>query len=285
MKFAVIDVGSNSVRLMLSDGVNTFYKKVITTQLAKGMIDNMLSLEAVERTCRAVSFFVNVARQENVDKILCYATAAVRSAKNKEIFVSKVKELCDLDVDVIDGNMECLCGVLGALNGSDGAILDIGGASTEIAVLKHGQLVYSHSLDIGAVKLTDLCGQDKFKARDVLQNLLVQYGEVDIDELKGIGGTATSITAMLQELEQYDVSKTHDSIIRLNDLHALVDKLYDMSVEERKKMKGLQPERAEVIASGALIMLEVMKYLSITQVIVSEMDNLEGYLYNFLEKK
>jgi exopolyphosphatase/guanosine-5'-triphosphate,3'-diphosphate pyrophosphatase len=285
MKFGVIDIGSNSVRLLISENLTTIYKRVKTTKLAKGMVDGKLSQDAVERTVCAVSFFVDLAKKENVDKILCYATAAVRNAENKSILISKVKELCGVDIDVIDGQTECLIGAIGALDGEDGSILDIGGASSEIAVVKNGKIVYSHSLDIGAVKLTDICGQDRRKAEIVLNKLVLEYGNVKTVNLKAIGGTATTITAMLQQLEGYDTKKTHNSIIGLVDLQLLTDNLYLMSIDERKALKGLQPERADIIANGALILLKILKYLSLDYVTVSEKDNLEGYLHRYLERK
>jgi exopolyphosphatase/guanosine-5'-triphosphate,3'-diphosphate pyrophosphatase len=178
-----------------------------------------------------------------------------------------------------------LIGAIGALDGEDGSILDIGGASSEIAVVKNGKIVYSHSLDIGAVKLTDICGQDRRKAESVLDKLVLEYGNVKTVNLKAIGGTATTITAMLQQLEVYDAKKTHNSIIGLDDLQLLTDNLYLMSIDERKSLKGLQPERADIIANGALILLKILKYLSLDYVTVSEKDNLEGYLHRYLERK
>ena len=285
MRFGVIDIGSNSVRFMLSEGGLTKYKKVITTKLAKGMKDKMLSNEAVERTVRAVSFFVEHALQEKVDKTLCYATAAVRSANNKEYFLEQVKKACGLDVEVVDGKTECLLGLMGACEGKDGAIIDVGGASTEIAVIKGGKVIYSHSLDVGAVKLTDAFLQNRENSQKYLLTLVKEYGDVPAVNVKGIGGTATTVSAVLQELEIYDPLKVDGSFVSVKDLSSLIDRLYSMTIEERKKLKGLQPERAEVIGNGCLILLSVMQYLGIDGITVSEKDNLEGYLNYYLERR
>lgn len=283
MLFAVIDIGSNSVRLMLNDGKQTLYKKIQVTKLARGMNNGQLSKDSVERTIRAVSFFVNIAKQEKVDKIYIYATAAVRNAVNQKEFLCLCEKACGVKVDVISGERESFLGALGAVNGGNGGIIDVGGASSEIAVMQDSCLKYGHSLSIGAVKLTDLADQDYKKAQEIVAPLVKEYGEVPISTFYAIGGTATTIVAILQELEVYDAKKVHGYKVELKTLESLVERLYQMTVEQRKGLKGLQPERADVIASGALILLNVMKYLNIQSFYVSESDNLEGYLISKME--
>lgn len=279
MKYGVIDVGSNSVRLMISQNGQTLYKTVKTTRLAEGMGKSLLlQSEAVERTARAVSFFVEQAKNENANQIFVFATAAVRSAKNSKVFIDAVNKLCGVDVQVVSGETEADLGRIGALGYADGGIIDVGGASTEILVVLNGLTVYSNSLDIGAVKIKDSCGQDKGCALQYISSFIDKIGRVPKTQFYSIGGTATSIAAMLQELEPYDPTKTHGYIVDKNSLSKLVDKLFSLSVEERKGLKGLQPERAEVIAGGALMLLIVMGKIGIEEIIVSESDNLEGFL-------
>ena len=284
MKVAVIDVGSNSVRLMISENGQTLSKEIQITKLALGMKDGLLLTEAVERTVRAVSFFVNKARSLAIEKVYIYATAAVRNAKNQDLFLKKVYELCGLKVDVVDGITESKIGVIGALDGRDGGIIDIGGASTEIAVSLNGEIVYCQSLNVGAVTITDKCGQNFESALNYANSLVGQYGVVPNVTFHGIGGTATTISAVVQELEPYDPTLVHGSKIDLLTLQTLADKLCSLSVEERKQLKGLQPDRADVIAGGCAIMLAVMDYLNIDHFYVSEKDNLEGYLIYNSEK-
>ena len=278
MKTAVIDVGSNSVRLMFSENGRTVFKKIQTTKLASKMKDGVLDLEAVERTVRAVSFFVNQAKELVVDNLFVFATAAVRKAKNKQLFIDKVFDDCAIKVDVISGQLESEIGAIGALNGTDGAIIDIGGASSEIAVVKNGNIVYSKSLDVGAVTLTDKFGQNKKEVFDYLQTKLDEYGNVVSEKFLAIGGTATTAASVIQQLKVYDSNKTDGFVVKEKVLFELVDKLYLMSIEDRKKLDGLQPERAEIIPAGLSILLFIIKKLKIDSVTVSEKDNLEGYL-------
>jgi len=285
MKYAVIDIGSNSVRLMLGDGNTTFYKLVKTTRLAEGMLDsNILTADAIKRTVSAVSFFVDRAKEEDVDGIYIFATAATRKAENRNKFLLAIKNACGYDVDVVSGEVEARLGYVGALGGCDGGIIDVVGASTEITVVDGGCSIYTKSIELGAVSLTDKCGQDMLKADCFVNEKILEYGKVPGSKFYSIGGTATSIAAMLQELEPYDPNKVDGYTVSIDQLNDLKQRLYLLSVEEREKLKGLQPERAKVIANGVNILLSLMSKFNINEITVSEKDNLEGYLKLKLEK-
>lgn len=286
MKYGVIDIGSNSVRLMMSDGLKTLYKNVKTTRLAEGMgEDLLLKDEPIERTARAVSFFVEKARQENADEIFVFATAAVRRAKNKQQFIDLVKSLCNADVDVVSGEDEARLGVIGALNGSDGGVIDVGGASAEICVVKDGTCVYTKSLYLGAVSVTDKCGQNRNAVDKFVSEKVEEYGSVPKTEFYAVGGTATSIAAVILELEPYDPERVDGYTVTFDEMEKLCSRLFSLSVSEREKLKGLQKERAKVIASGVAIVLSIMKKLGVNKLTVSEKDNLEGYLKVMMGKK
>lgn len=279
MKFGVIDIGSNSVRLMISEDGKTLYKLVEITALAEGMgVEKTLKEQAVDRTVSTVSFFVEHAKSEKVDEILIYATAAVRYASNKDYFVKRIKMATGIDLDVISGELEGYIGRLGALSYNDGGIIDVGGASAEITAVKDGTEIYSKSLDIGVVKIKDACGQDKEKALDFITEKIKEYGDIPKVEYYGIGGTATSIASLMQELEPYDPNKVDGFVIKIEELEKWANKLYSLSLEEKSQLKGLQPKRAEVISGGALLLYKILKKIGVNCLIVSEKDNLEGYL-------
>ena len=285
MKYAVIDVGSNSVRLMISDGEKTFYKTVKTTQLAAGMgDDNRLQTFAIERTALAVYFLNEQAKKEKVDKVYAFATAAVRQAVNGDDFLSEVKRICGLEIDVVSGDREAELGLIGALNGKDGGVVDVGGASSEVIIMSNGKKVYAKSINIGAVKVKDCCGQDIISANKYIDEKTAEFGEIPKSELCAIGGTATSLAAIAQELDEYDPNKIDGYEISVEQLKDLAEKLFSMSVEERKSLKGLQEGRAEIIAGGALLLYKIAKKARVDKITVSEKDNLEGYLKVKLEK-
>lgn len=289
MKYGVIDVGSNSVRLMLSENGKTVYKTAVITGLSAGMGEGaVLQNEAALRSAQAVSFFAKKAEEYGVDTILVYATQAVRRAVNKQMFVNMVKQLCGLEVDVISGEKEAYLGAVGALGGRDGGVIDVGGASSEIIVLKEGKALYSHSLDVGAVTLYDRVGEDKQKAEEYLASKLTEYGDVSKfcgSDFYGIGGTATTLCAIVYGVCPYDPIKIHNSRISKETLFAWRDKLFCMTADERENIKGIQKGRGKIIACGAAILCAIMEKLNIDAITVSESDNLEGYLCLYTEKR
>ena len=279
MRYAVIDIGSNSVRLMMSDGQFTEYKQVKTTRLAENMgTDKILQLGPIERTVSAVSFFVQKAKNENADRIYIFATAAVRQVKNKQEILDKIKFTTGIDVDVIDGLMEAKLGAQGALGGLDGGIIDVGGASSEVLVVKNGEIIYSKSINIGAVKIFNDCGQDKCKILKLVKQAVKEFESIPNANYFGIGGTATSLASISLKMPTYNPKLVHGYVLSLQEIKDLRDKLLVMSVEEKRALVGLQPDRAEVIAGGVAIVYEILTIAKSDKLVISENDNLEGYL-------
>ena len=282
-KYGVLDIGSNSVRLMIWQG-KTLDKKTTITKLAQGLSkDNQLDVQSVERTAQAVFAFYKQAKELACDKVFAFATAAVRSALNRDIFISRVKELCGLEVQVISGSSEASLGITGALDGKDGGIIDIGGASTEICAMKDGKITYSLSQNIGTVRLLKECGDSFEKRNELIRTFVKGYGEIPKTDYYGIGGTATTLASVLQELEPYDRNKTNGYVLDIDTVKSLSEKLDKMTLEEREELKGLQKERADVIPFGARLMYEIMVYYGLIKVTVSENDNLEGFIYKKLK--
>lgn len=280
---AIIDVGSNSVRLMLWADGKSLFKRINTTRLSEGLAEtNALSQVAIERSAQAVFEFVQAAREagENEAKIKVFATAAVRSAKNGAEFCKRVKELCGLDVDVVSGAQEALLGLNGALGNADGGIIDIGGASTEIVLRERGKIVYSVSLDIGAVRLFDLCRDEPNALSEQIDRALSDLHLIArADKIYAIGGTATTLAAVKLQLPAYDGKKVQDCPLTLSDMQQIVKSLFERTAEERKCMAGMDPRRSDIIAGGGLLLLKIMEKLNLEVVYASDSDNLEGYLF------
>lgn len=279
MKRAVIDVGSNSVRLMMwADGI-TLYKRISTTRLGEGIaFSRRLKEEAMKRSASAVEDFVRIAEGEGAD-INVFATAAVRSAVNGPDFCKRVERKCGRIVDVVSGEEEALLGLYGALGTDDGGIIDVGGASTEVCFREGGSVKSSLSLDVGAVRLFDLCGQDRDKLECAIaaqtERLNVKPGA---GKVYAIGGTATTIAAVMLGMREYDSERIQGYTISLEALRVFADDVLSRSVEERKKLDGMDERRADIIAGGALLLARVVEKLHLTEISVSDKDNLEGYL-------
>ena len=276
--YAVIDIGSNSVRLLMSRGEETVDKITITTRLSEGMKDGVLTKAAITRTVDAVVFLNETAINGGACSINAFATAAVRNAVNGDEFLQRIKERCGLNIDVLSGEEEAKTGYLGALKGKDGGLIDVGGASSEVIVVKNNNPVYVYSLPVGAVRVKDICGQDKDKADAFISEMVKEYGDIPTTDFYSVGGTATTVAAILLELDKYDRKKTDGFRVKIGELKSLADKLFSMTVEERKKIKGLQENRAEIIAGGVLLLYRIAEKAGIESFRVSESDNLEGYL-------
>ena len=278
-KFAVIDVGSNSVRLMFVADGKVLYKRLNTTRLGEGVAKYpRLNAEAIERTAQAVAEFYAQAQADGAEGVFAFETAAVRSAENGNEFVERARALCGLSVEVISGAEEAEIGLLGALGQADGGVIDVGGASTEIVIKRDGAFVYKKSINVGVVRLKDKCGRER--------DLLVQesksaakefFALPKISALHAIGGTATTLAAQLLGLQEYDSGKITGAQISVREMQEFADKLLQMSVEEIAALPCMPKGRADVLTGGAVLLATLMQELDIQTLIVSDRDNLEGY--------
>lgn len=281
MKTAIIDIGSNSVRLMLWADGTTLYKRLKTTRLGEGIAaTSRLMPEAIERSAQAVSAFYKEGVSAGAETVYAFATAAVRSATNGTEFCKRVKELCGLEVDVVAGEKEALLGIYGALGETDdGTIIDIGGASTELCCRRNGKITTAVSLNIGAVRLFDMCGDKKEALAQVIKEKIAPFaGIAPIGRTVAVGGTATTLASVKLGLTEYDANAVQNCSFTAREIEALSLGLLSLTAEARKKIKGMDENRADIIAGGAYLLSEIMKLCRIERLHISDRDNLEGYL-------
>ncbi len=278
-KFAVIDIGSNSVRLMFVADGKVLYKRLNTTRLGEGIAEKpLLKAEALDRTAQAVAAFFGQAMEEGAEKVFAFATAAVRAAENRNAFLRRVKELCGLEIEVISGEEEAELGLLGALGEADGAVIDIGGASTEIVVKTGGKTVYKKSVNIGVVRLKDICGRDIAAIKQKSEEAAKVFGTLPkIGRLYAIGGTATTLAAQYLRLAEYQSEKITGTQITAEALKGLADELSLRTVEEISSLPCMPTGRADVITGGAILLSTLLEALRLPSITVSDRDNLEGY--------
>lgn len=278
-KTAIIDIGSNSVRLMLTAGGKVLYKTLNTTRLGEGIASSPLLKEsAIVRTADAVAEFAARAKAEGAEEVRAFATAAVRSAENGADFVARVKARCGLEVEVLSGETEAEVGILGALGKGDGGLVDAGGASTEIIVRREGKIVYEKSVNIGVVRLKDMCGRDRDKLFAAAEKAAEEYGKVPLAEpFCAVGGTATTLASVLLGLAEYDPARVTGTKISAGQMRALAEKLTAMTPEEIMNFPTVPEKRADVLGGGAALLSVLMDRLGIPELTASDSDNLEGY--------
>ena len=278
-KFAVIDVGSNSVRLMFVADGKVLYKALNTTRLGEGLASSsVLKEEAIIRSVNAVVDFYDRAIAEGAEKVYAFATAAVRSATNGQAFVDGVFALRPLRVEVISGEEEAEIGILGALGNSDGGVIDVGGASTEIVIKEQGELIFKKSVNIGVVRLKDKCGRAQDALTQTAREAAKEYdGLPAVTNLYAIGGTATTLAALALGLQTYDSQKVTGAVLTAQTMQGMADKLSAMSVEEIAALPCMPKGRADVLSGGAVLLATLMQELGVQTLTASDRDNLEGY--------
>ncbi len=312
MKYGAIDIGTNSMRLLLAKASQGKFldrqKFVNTTRLGAGLDERgRIKEECIQVNIEALEKFSQKCREYGCDKVFCIGTAALRNSKNKEEFIKRAKEKTGIDLEVISGKKEAFLGYKGVVGGIDLAddyalILDIGGGSTEFIFGSSREIFYRKSIDLGALALTEKFitsmpedRQELKKLEDFIDRELLQVSQ-ELREvfdkkmiagnfkLLGIGGTITSLSAINQELEEYSMEKIHGSFVSREEVEGQISKISMMSLEERRKIKGLQAKRAEIILSGEIILNSIMKKLSSSKIQISEFDNLEGIILEDMSK-
>ena len=231
------------------------------------------------RTARAVAEFVSAARAEGAEP-RAFATAAVRSAANGGEFCALVRKMCGVELDVVSGREEADLALAGALGKGEGSVIDIGGASTEFCTRRGGKRGFSVSLDIGAVRLFDLCRDERARLLSVISEALSPVCGVFLPApVYAVGGTATTLAAIMQGLDPYDGDKINDFPMERGAVSALAERLLALPAAERVKLRGMDARRADIIAGGAFLLSCAMEQLGLDRVFASDRDNLEGYLY------
>lgn len=275
---AVLDVGSNSVRAGLFKQGKLVGRTLVTCRLGEGVENGILNEKSIYRTVEGIKTLLSFSKDGGAEYVCAFATEAVRRAKNRSVFLDKVKEQTGLDIYVVSGEGEAELALSGALSSADGTVIDLGGASTEVAVRRNGKTVYSHSLNVGAVVLNDLCGRDKSSLSKFIGEKVNEYGDIPASEkVIAIGGTATSLAGYYLKLKEYDPKKTHGTVISLTSLSSIADELENAEPSDISSESCVDPKRAEIIFGGALLLKAVAEKCGAKFVSVSESDNLEGF--------
>ena len=277
--YGIIDIGSNSIRLMISDGEKSLKKYVETTKLADGLAKTgNLQDAAMDRSLNAISKFVSIANECHAE-IHIFATEAVRSAKNGKVFTEKIKINTSIEVDVVCGDIEAKLGFTGASEGENVCVVDIGGASTEIVCGDKSSIIYGKSVPIGAVRIRDNCGEKEELLTNYITENLKNYGDIPkMDKLVAIGGTASTIVSVLLQMEEYDTDKVHNYKLYIHDVERVYNQIKAIPLLERNQIKGLVDGRRDIIVGATYELIKIMEMLGFDYLFVSEKDNLEGYL-------
>ncbi|WP_405713365.1 exopolyphosphatase [Streptomyces sp. NBC_00046] len=305
-RVAAIDCGTNSIRLLVADAdpsTGEFVeldRRMEIVRLGQGVDrTGRLAPEALERTFAACRQYAAVIKEHGAQRIRFVATSASRDAENRDDFVRGVLEILGVEPEVISGDQEAEFSFTGAtkeLAGRDHLakpylVVDIGGGSTEF-VVGDDHVRAARSVDIGCVRMTErhlvrdgvvtdppteaqtgAIRADIEAALDLAEESVPLTGAAT---LVGLAGTVTTIAAIALGLDAYDSGAIHHSRISFEQVQEITGRLLGSTHAERAAIGAIHAGRVDVITSGALILLAVMKRTGAREVVVSEHDILDG---------
>lgn len=285
MRYAAIDAGSNSCRLLIADMDNgeliPVFQDLQSTRLGQGVdTSHRLGTEAMERTLSCLMNYTALIKHYNANACRAVATSAMREAVNQKDFQAMVKDACNLVLEVISGNEEARLSYQGVKEGLTmekvPLVVDLGGGSCEFRMEEENEH-FSLSLPLGAVRATE-AELSVVDIKDILAPVAASSGRLKAYPLVLVGGTATTLVAIKLALQVYDAQQVHGQILNRREVADIYDMLMLMPLNLRRRLPGLQPERADIIPAGARIVLLIMDVLGRQEIRVSESDILEGII-------
>ncbi|HEX8751906.1 MAG TPA: Ppx/GppA phosphatase family protein [Solirubrobacterales bacterium] len=293
-RVAVIDVGTNSARLLVADvaggRVSVVERRSTVTRLGRGVdLSGRLSAEAIEDACAAIGEYVAALGELGAEKVDAIATSAVRDAENGSAFIAELRERFALSARVLDGEEEARLTYLGATSehvpSAPTLVVDIGGGSTEMIVGTGSDISFHTSLQAGVVRHSErhvasdppTAAELEALATDV-RGLIVGALEEGVRAEEGIAvaGTPTSLAAIELELVPYDPAQVHGHVLALPEIQRMFSRLASVPLAERVQIPGLHADRAPTIVAGVVILVETMRAFGLDSITVSEHDILYG---------
>ncbi len=299
MKFASIDIGTNTILLLIAKveagKIRPLFEKETVARLGEGLQENgVLLQEAMDRSIQTLALYIRQSREMGVQEIFAAGTSALREAENSQDFLKLADEKLALSVEVISGEEEAQLSFLAVTKDlQEGQksthVVDIGGGSTEFILGKKDQINQWVSLPMGSVRFAE-----EFLRSDPIQE--EEWGRMEkrIRELLfgiprpqeqasfvAVGGTAPTLAAVEQGLEDFVTDKIHHFVLKREALKNQLLLYRSKTIEERKKIPGLPPSRADVILAGGAILYLAMDELEYPAVLIS----CHGVRYGLIYKK
>ena len=296
-RVAVIDMGTNSTRLLIADvddgRVHEVERRTNVTRLGEGVDESgRLAPAAIERVLGAVSVYADLIDQHGAAQTVALATSAARDAENAGDLMDTMRERFGIEPRTISGEEEATLTFLGATTGLDPGettmVLDIGGGSTELVEGDPGSPPTFHvSTRAGSVRQTERHLKDdppppdqvdavSVEVRRIIEESVPAPTRAAVERGIAVAGTATSLAAIDQELDPYDPARVHGYELRLEACDRMLAMLASIPLEERRRVTGLHPDRAPTIIAGAVILIEAMRACGLDSMTTSESDILHG---------
>ena len=312
MRIAAIDVGTNTIRLLVADCAEkkeefkTIFRKQLITRLGSEFTSRKaISESAMERTIRGLIDFRRNITSLRVDKVIAVATGVVRKAKNSLDFIQKVKEEAGIEIHPISGEIEAKLSARGALlpvnSEFDRALIfDIGGGSTEFILTQETELLMVESIELGVVhlseeqlyndppkkkELTEIEKIVDFKIREVRKRFqrasFFPFKPESRVILIGIAGTATTLAAIDLKLVEYDREKVINHTLEIKRITEIFRELIRMPAAQRLSVPGVEKGREDLIIPGLIIILKIMEFFDFSVLRIIDSGILEGLVLSY----
>lgn len=301
---AAVDIGTNSVRLLIGDvsgrgigaSLTTLHRLMNITRLGEGVDDTgALKPEAVSRTAAVLLSYRELMRAEGAEAWQVAATSATRDATNAADFTELVSEIMEVEPRVLSGEEEARLSFrgatydLGGLRPREGSILvmDIGGGSTEIIVGGDGGMFEARSIDVGCVRMSErFLASDPPRAGEMeeMEEYIRAAVVPHLEDLRrrpsrlaiGTAGTVTTLSGLALGLREYDGEAVHHSQLARSEVEGLYTRLASLPIAQRRDLMQLDPGRADIIVGGTAVLLVFMREFALEGLLVSEKDILDG---------
>jgi exopolyphosphatase/guanosine-5'-triphosphate,3'-diphosphate pyrophosphatase len=281
-RVAAVDLGTNTTRLLVADvdggRLEPVERRERITSLGEG-VDRRRRLlpPGIARVRNCLVAYRRTAEALGAERVLAVGTSAVRDAENGEAFLGEVEWSYGFTTQLLDGDEEALLTFRGVSSGrtlEEGTLLvDIGGGSTELVVGGPDGVAFHQSLDVGSVRLTDRFGEEVGACAAHVREALP---ELSVSHAIGVAGTVANLASLDLGLAEHDAERTDCHRLPRDGVAAQLERLAALPLEERRRVPGLEPERAPVIVAGAVILQEVLDRYGLPEVEVSGRDLLDG---------
>jgi exopolyphosphatase / guanosine-5'-triphosphate,3'-diphosphate pyrophosphatase len=295
-RVAIVDIGTNSTRLLIADvdggRVSEVERRTTVTNMGRGVDHTgLICADAIEDACGVIADYKAHYEELGAERVMAIATSAVRDAANGEAFIAELRERFDLDARLLTGEEEAHLTYLGATAHraapESTLVFDIGGGSTELIVGSGHQVGFHTSLQAGTIRqserhltsdppdpheLEDLASE----IRNLIERAVAAEPEARPTRAIAVAGTPTSLAAIDQQLEPYDPRRVHGYRLAMRRIQRMLSRLACLPLAERLRVPGLHPGRAPTIVAGTVILVQVMRAFGLDEVEVSELDILHG---------
>lgn len=300
---AAIDVGTNTIKLIVGQKVGSnpttiLYESVITPRLGEGIdASGEISERGCERVIQAINRLLVDARSYGAEVIRMVATSAVRDARNQSAVVARIEGECGEAIDVLSEQDEArfsyeavaLDPIVGIDTGAQ-LVVDVGGGSTELAFGEGKIMRYGVSVRTGAVRLSErwlasdppTVREMNDAAADAEASLRNAVGTRHASRIVGVGGSAAGIGRIIHGVAPKETTRVHGAVVNRKQLISEINHLCSIPLRERRNVFGLEPERADIILGGAIVLDRILDIFALNAMIISTRGLRHGVLYDLL---